>query len=399
MNELKILAAMCRDKSCFSSLTDEVGEAELGMEGMIIVDHVRKYYDRDDQVVSCDMDLLKESIFRSLSNPKHRDKFEVILTNIGEVDTSALNVVHEVLEAKRRTTANNLAIALNNDDKTLTNDLISEYVRLCGATDLDKDNTEHFEGYSVADLVQNEANDENRIKVLPLALNALLKGGAKRGHNLLFIARPEIGKTAFAVNMARGFLAQGLRVLYLGNEDPGADIVMRIVSAISGMTEEQVKSDPAKAQQFADAGGYQNLVLHGMEPGTLAEIRMLADEHQPDVIILDQARHVKTGDESKVQSLEAVAVGMRAIAKKMNLLSVMITQAGESAAGKLNVYMEDLADNKTGMQGAVDLFVGIGADETMKNAGQRRLTLSKNKIGHVHDWVDVPIIEQLSRYG
>ena len=185
--------------------------------------------------------------------------------------------------------------------------------------------------------------------------------------------------------MVAGFLKQELGVLYVGNEDPASDILLRLICRLSKMPKHAVMENPDEAERRAYARGYDNLVIASLAPGNFFEIRKLVETHKPGVVVLDQLRNLEVNSESRVQALEKAATEARNLAKKYSLLVVSVTQAGESAEGKAILGRDDIDFSKTGIPAQVDLMIGIGADSTMEAHGIRTISLPKNKLSGRHD--------------
>jgi hypothetical protein len=138
----------------------------------------------------------------------------------------------------------------------------------------------------------NVYNPDDLIKVWPTPLNNRLDGGLLPGHHLVVFARPEMGKTMFTVNATAGFLRQGKKVLYVGNEEPLEDIAMRIICRLTNKTKLEVMDDPASAYKQALEVGYRNAILARLWPGTVREIEKLLVDHEPDWFWISYATSV-----------------------------------------------------------------------------------------------------------
>ena len=60
--------------------------------------------------------------------------------------------------------------------------------------------------------------------------------------------------------------------------------------------------------------------------------------------------------------------------------------------------MGDVDSSNTGIPGACDVLLGVGATDQQKAQGSRVLSLSKNKSGGVHDNFPVRFNQWLSKY-
>lgn len=400
-NERNLLAALIKDREAYRSVKDSIKEGDLTEQGNVILGAIQEYYDRDTEASCIDSDLLERNINRKLTNPKHKDMFTGLIAALTAAEVSPENVVHDFIEVRRESVGSQLASALvgKRQGKEVS-DLLSEFKKWQDASSIldiqaGRD-SEVLRGMSVIDVVEDNYEKDRLIKVWPESLNKRLDGGLLRGHHMLLFARPEMGKTLTLVNMIAGFLSQNLTVLYVGNEDPVTDIVMRMVSRLTGMTKYEILDDPATADELARMKGYDNLILAALAPGTPAEIQALIDEHEPDVLCIDQLRNINVSEEQFVQKLEKAATVARNIGKSNDLLVVSVTQAGDSASGKGPLDMGDVDSSNTGIPAQVDVMVGIGANNDDLDRGRRVLSLPKNKRSGDHGFFSVGVDEQLN---
>lgn len=396
--ERKLLAAAVNDRRAFDLLAKHVGPSDLSEPGKRVFHIVQQYYGRDPKATHCDLETVTSLVVQSATNPKHKESFEAIMEGIGRTDISGINVVAEIIGAKQEALAARLATALSaGEGPETTAPLIEEYRALASATSLDEEEeSDLMQAPSLADLLPS--GKENLIRLLPKSLNVRLDGGLERQRHVVVIARPEMGKTAFLVNLGYGFLKQGLRVLYLGNEEPIEDTAMRYICRLSNMTRHDVLKQPQQAYDKAIENGYDNLYLKGMHPGSLPEIEALVAEVKPDVVVIDQLRHIRTSDDNRTQQLERAANGVRQIGRRHDCLVISTTQAGDSAQGKGVLDMGDVDSSNTGIPGACDVLIGIGASRDDEASNRRVLSLCKNKRSGNHEFFPVRIQPELSKY-
>jgi len=396
----KLLAAALKDRSAHKLIVNTIDKEALTSQFRILLEHVTTYYDSDPEAFSVDTDILKEDVVRNLNNPKHESLFVQVLESAEGMDVSASNVVRAVVEEKKKIVGNELANSVvSGATERKVRELISSYVELLDSVHLEEEQEEkeQYKGIDLEYLLFEKLDRDNLIKVAPKQLNDRLNGGALRGNHLLIVARPEVGKTALAITMIWAFLLQGLKVLYIGNEDPLAQVLVRIASCITGMTQDAMMKEVERARELLSLGNHDNLVMEELTPGTLKQVDDLTEKHEPDVLIVDQLRNLRASEEGLVSNLEQAARGVRDIGKKRKCLAVSVTQAGGSAENKLVLDMGDIDSSKTGIPGAVDVIIGFGANETFKNANMRMISLSKNKLGGVHDHFEVQIDPTTSR--
>lgn len=399
--EKKLLAAAIADRKVWALVAKHLGDGEFSEPGRRIFDTINAYYTRDPEAASCDLETLTNLVLQSATNPKHKETFKAIMDGLASVKVSGINVVSEIIGAKRESVAARLSTALAaGEDYSVTQPLLSEYDQLSVATSLDEEAKESELLVAPGpDVIFGTSDGAQRtFKMAPKALNDRLRGGMLPGHHVVVFARPEMGKTAFLVNLTAGFLRQDLRVLYLCNEEPVEDLAMRMVNRLAMMPYEQVLADPKTAYDRAMKKGYGNLYMKRLSPGTVREIEQLVVEVKPDVLIVDQLRHIKTKEENKTQQLEQAANGVRTIVGRHKCLGISVTQAGDSASGKAVLDMGDVDSSNTGIPGTADLMIGIGASKDDEAGNRRVLSLCKNKRSGNHEFFPVRIQPDVSKY-
>lgn len=384
--ERDLIASFIRSRDAFDRVASHLNETDLTEQAKVIVDHVRGYYDRDPAATSVNPDLLAAAIGRSLPNPKHQAMFGDLVTDMAGMEVSPGNVVADFIAVRRSAVGSKLASLLASGKPVEeVRPVLDEYDKWARAEDIEQKAKDLRTGQSVLDLVKSRTQAGGLIKVLPRALNDRLDGGLLRGHHMLVFARPETGKTMFLVNAIYGFVRQGLNVLYVGNEDPLDDVVMRLVGRLADMTRHEIMDDPSVADARARENGYDRVVLAGLSPGSAREIEALVEEYRPDVLVIDQLRNLGVGKEDNfTRKLEIAAQQVRAIGQRHKCVVISVTQAGDSASGKAILDMGDVDSSNTGIPAQADVMVGIGMTREDEQMGRRMISLPKNKPGGNH---------------
>jgi archaellum biogenesis ATPase FlaH len=398
MNDKKILAALVADRANYDKVFEHLDDKDFGPEAKLILSEINEYYEVDKAANSVDTEILKARLERRLPNPKHAKTCFGIVDSLPDV--SGANVVREVLDIKAQSLGLELASGIaQGKPKVELCQLGEKWLAAFGKSELEETN-EEIENLSIADIVSRRLNDDQLIQIAPKSLNDRLDGGVRPGHHVLVFAPTEMGKTLFVINMVAHFLRQGLRTLYVGNEDPAEDIILRLASRISGRDKFQIKDSPQETQESLDKNGYSNFVFADLSPGTFPRIERLVKKHSPRVLILDQLSNINVNtskSESKTGSLEEAAKQARRLAKYCGILVISVTQAADSATGRVVLGRGDVHNSNVGIPGQVDLMLGIGADDSMESRGLREITLVKNKISGNHDHFTVKFNTILSR--
>jgi len=400
MNERNILASVLRSREAYERIANHVADGDLTDQGRIIYDAIERYYNNDPACSSADPALIAESVGRRVAGDKHREVFSGLVSQLSEHECSPANIVEDFIEHRKHVAGNQLATALLAGDQAGIQAALDSYI---GVADLDLSGGDAdstiVAGQSLTELFGETFDTANLIKVYPESLNRRLDGGLKRGHHLVIFARPEMGKTMTVVNMMGGFAQDGRKVLYIGNEDPIADVAMRLTNRLTGLTKFDVLRDLELADQLARERGYENIVMVPLAPGTPREITALLEKYEPDVLVLDQLRNLNMNSDHFTQSLEKAATQARNWAKRYNCVVVSVTQAGDSASGKSILDLGDCDSSNTGIPAQADVMLGIGATDQHVARSELVFSLPKNKVSGKHEYFSVqahPTVSKLT---
>ena len=390
ISEKRLLAASIKERQAYEEISSRILPEAYSPIGQLVAGVVRDFYDRDENATHCERGTLLERLRVKLTNPKQLEAVELYFRGLPE-DVSTPNLLSDIRVFRQAKLGEQISLGLTNGaDSRRIRELMNEYQELEQEENPESEE-EIYRSTPVSEIVHKSFDAKSQIRLLPQALNDRIDGGARPGHHVLVYARPEIGKTLFVINMAAGFLEQGLPVLYVGNEDPASDILLRIVGRLALGTKAQILKKPDDAELRARAKGYDLLTVASLAPGNFFEVRKLVEKYEPKVVILDQLRNMEVYSESRVQALEKAATEARNLAKRHGVLVVSVTQAGESAERKAVLERDDIDFSKTGIPAQVDLMIGIGADENMERLGLRTISLPKNKLSGNHDHFAVTI--------
>lgn len=394
MLERKLVAAAIQSRAAYDTICETGALADPDELVRPIWEAIEGYYERDSEASRVDPDLLASGLASAFANPKKGREYAELVGSLANESVSVPNIRELCRTAARDRAGLALASALaGRKGPEEIGELLQKYTDLCVPIAGDADNTEageRVDGWG--DVLRERIAGENRFTVSPKILNQYIAGGVVPGHNVTIFGRPESGKTALAVTMACGFARRGHRVLYIGNEDPVRDLMVRIITNLTGKSVDELAPDPDGAEREALAKGAGNIVVKSTHPGTIPEIEALIKHHKPDVLFVDQLRNITSAkSDNYTQLLDKNAQAVRALGKKYGLVTVSVTQAGDSGTNRPVLGMGDVDSSNTGIPGAADLMIGVGVTEALEKAGQRMLSLCKNKLGAVHPAVPVTL--------
>jgi hypothetical protein len=293
--EARVLAAALRDRRAFVLIRRHLPEDQLSEVGKHILGCMEKYYVRDAKAESIDFETFGSLVARTTNNDKHRETFRLVLERIAALDVSGVNVAVEVVSAQREAVGAELGAALGSSaDPERIAELLAQYQELLAAETVDDQSEEEvlYIDPDVDQLLGADGEGEDAIRMYPRSLNERLDGGMLRGQHVVVFAQPEMGKTAFLVNLIGGFCHQGLRTLYCGNEEPIKVTIQRTISRLSGRTKYEFLAEPRETLAMAREKGYGLVAWKHMSPGNVRDIEEAVIATKPDVVIVDQLRHL-----------------------------------------------------------------------------------------------------------
>lgn len=396
--EHKLLAACAQSRESWGAIRGLISADEMSPEGSTILLLISEYYEADKNANKTDIEILVERAKRSIQSNKACDVIVAGIKRLEGVEVSGINVAKEALALRTHAIGLKIASKLGGgkpDQETVT--MMQEWLDLSSRDPAQADDEEIYNNKTALELTKNDYNPANLIQLYPKSLNDHLDGGIRGGHHILIFAPTEMGKSLVALNACYGFLKQGLRTLYVGNEDPASDMQMRMMCRLTGLNKYEILADPRRADDILAKRNWDHFIFANLAPGTFPRIRSLVEKLKPHVVVLDQLRNIDVFSESRTQSLEKAATEARNLAKRYNIPVISITQAADSASGKTVLNRGDVDSSNVGIPGQCDVMLGVGATEEMEAMNMRTFSFPKNKVSGKHNHFNVTIDPLLSK--
>jgi hypothetical protein len=373
MQEHKIISTILGSRDAYLKLSAVAEDHAFSEFGLAVYREIVDFYETDPSIPYVDRDIIQTQLLKK--HPKKEGLIQDYLASL-PAPSSADNILRLYNDQKREKIKEELIIALSAGHDNKINSLVEEY----NAFEVEED-TRSEEIYNATSVEELEVHftGKNLIPIYPSALSDAIGGGVPRQSQIGIFAPPDVGKTTIAINATVGAAEKGFRALYIGNEDPPAKMVFRILTRFTRRTETELRRDPKGSLEIAISNGYKNFFFKPMHPGTGAEVRKWVERLKPDVVVIDQIRNMEFKSESMTQNLEAGCIFMRNLAKEFNFVSIVVTQAGDSAIGKTVLHYDDVQWSNIGVAATMDFMIGGGQTQDMKEQGIIMLSFPKNK--------------------
>jgi len=187
---------------------------------------------------------------------------------------------------------------------------------------------------------------------LPTGYNELddMLSGLQKGEMIIIAARPSMGKTAFALNIAENLsLNSGQAVAVFSLEMSKQQLAQRLMSSRAGVDGQRMRRNMLNEDEFQRL---QQVVTEAREapmfiddtPGMTvlemrAKSRRLAARHDIKAIFIDYLQLMSSpGAESRQQEVSQISRGVKALARELNVPVVTLSQLNRNPEGR--------ADNK-----------------------------------------------------
>ena len=258
------------------------------------------------------------------------------------------------------------------------------------------------------DRVQEMADNPNDITGVPTGFYDLdrMTSGLQAGDLVVLAARPSMGKTAFAVNIAEHVaLNEGLPVAIFSMEMGASQLAVRVVGSIGRIDQGHLRTGKLSDEEWprlADAiDRLRTVSLHidetpGLTPSELrANARRLARQcGKLGLIVVDYLQLMSgstTGGDNRATELGEISRGLKMLAKELQCPVIALSQLNRSVEQRTDKrpMMSDLRESGAIEQDA-DIIMFIYRDDyynkESKDPGIAEIIIGKQRngpIGHV----------------
>ena len=190
-----------------------------------------------------------------------------------------------------------------------------------------------------------EANEGRLITGVPTGFLELddITHGLQRGEMIIIAARPSMGKTALALNVAEQMALRGNAVGIFSLEMSKLQLVQRMLSALSGVNSQRIRRGMLNPDDYHElhvaCGKLQEAAIYIDDtPGLSllqlrAKARRMAAKHDVKVILIDYMQLMSSGRraESRQVEISEISRGIKAMARELNVPVICLSQLNRAS--------------------------------------------------------------------
>jgi len=171
-----------------------------------------------------------------------------------------------------------------------------------------------------------------------------MTGGLEPGQLMIIAARPSVGKTIAACNIADYVAQQGGSVLFHTLEMSRREIGMRILAARSGVSVHAMRSgikdqdDWGRMSNQMPAANSQRFWIDDTAAVTVAQIRAKARRLKRkgglSLVVIDYLQLMRGTGDNRVQEIGSISRGLKALAKELEIPIIALAQLNRSVESR-----------------------------------------------------------------
>ena len=224
-------------------------------------------------------------------------------------------------------------------------------------------------------------------------------GGFKPGDMVILAARPSMGKTALALNIAQNIGESGKNVAVFSLEMSKEQLTDRLICATMGVDSWKLNKGLLEDEDFMRMGdalerlSKANIYIDDSPGGNLLEIkskaRRLKIESGLDFIVIDYLQLMSSGNPmNRVQEISDISRGIKSLARELGVPILALSQLSRAVESRVSKepILSDLRESGSIEQDA-DVVLMIYRedyyDEFTENKGVTNIFIRKNRNGPV----------------
>ena len=212
-------------------------------------------------------------------------------------------------------------------------------------------------------------------------LDAML-AGFQKSDLIILAARPAMGKTSFALNIAQNVaLKANIPVAIFSLEMSKEQLVQRLLCSEAEVDTQRLKTGNMQTKDWEklaiamDAFSQAPIYIDDTAGCTITDLRakcrrLAMAEKNLGLIVIDYLQLIEgTGREDRLQQISGISRGLKILAKELNIPIIALSQLSRAVEGRQDKrpQLSDLRDSGSIEQDA-DIVMFIYRDEYYKNA-------------------------------
>ncbi|OGS97720.1 MAG: replicative DNA helicase, partial [Gallionellales bacterium RBG_16_56_9] len=225
-----------------------------------------------------------------------------------------------------------------------------------------------------------------------------ITGGLEPGQLVIVAARPSVGKTAFALNVADHVTQQGNTVAFFSLEMTRRELTQRLLALRASVSVSEMRSGQLDKDQWsrisacqAKADG-QRLFLIDRSAIRVAYVRAAARKikrkHGLGLIVVDYLGLMRGEGQNRTQEIGSLSRGLKALAKELHVPIIALAQLNRAIENRNDKrpQLSDLRDSGEVEQDG-DIVAMLHRESAPEWAGLAELIIRKNRNGPLGDVV------------
>lgn len=195
-----------------------------------------------------------------------------------------------------------------------------------------------------------------------------ITGGIGQKDFILVYANTTQGKSTFSRQLAYNMASAGKKVLYITLEEPGLESILKISALAANINSKNLlnkklyPNEMKKLKHNIKQLSGDIIVIDQLESRSIAEIHQLTQDHQPDIIFLDQLSHFLPKGDMDWKVVNAVCKQLQAFVQNAGIPLVLMHQAalhqkkvraawgtGPEQDADLALFLQDDQTDETGV--------------------------------------------------
>ena len=271
--------------------------------------------------------------------------------------------------------------------------------------------------------IQNAKNADNKLRGVPSGYTALdqITQGWQKSDLIILAARPSMGKTAFALNLARNAAVDHHRpIAFFSLEMSSVQLVTRLISTETSLTADKLRSGDladyewqqlsTKVTPLTDAPIFIDDTPQLSIFELRAKCRRLKQQHDIQMIFIDYLQLMTAkGDKglNREQEISTISRSLKSLAKELEIPVLALSQLSRSVEqrpGSKKPILSDLRESGAIEQDA-DMVMFIyrpeyykdGVDDNDKPKGYTIIDIAKHRNGKLGE-VELKFVGQYARF-